>query len=70
MSNGTEKSSGRAESAEEWIARCKAEAWDVVDLNDRGLRVLPESLRDITSMLTLNLRNNALEELPEWMAEF
>jgi internalin A len=63
-----------AEIAEERIAefkrlRNRQNGDEVLDLSTLGLRALPESLRAIELIDTLDLRDNELTELPDWIGE-
>lgn len=40
-----------------------------LDLEDLGLKHVPNSLRDLPSIELLELRNNVIEELPTWIGE-
>jgi internalin A len=50
---------------EELIDRAKNEKWSVLNLVDKNLETLPESIWQLTDLTTLNLSFNKLVFLPE-----
>jgi internalin A len=51
------------------ISACRDAGNEVLDLFGLGLTTLPESLRTLTHLTTLRLRDNELESLPEWLGD-
>jgi len=49
---------------EELIERAKVEGWKELDLSDRGLTELPDTLWELTALESLDLSGNKLTELP------
>ncbi len=55
--------------AESIIAKCKLEKASNLGLEIRGLKQVPTSIRELTWLKMLHLRNCNLETLPDWLGE-
>ena len=56
--------------AESRIAACQRERETFLDLSDLGLKTIPNKIRELTWLESLNLNHNELTDLPEWIADF
>lgn len=48
------------------IQICKRLAADSIDLSDLGLVEIPEELKELENLKTINLSNNYIKEIPDW----
>lgn len=59
----------RRNEAERRIEECRQTMGINLDLSELGLRVLPESVRELSWLMNLEVHNNKLSQIPDWIGD-